>query len=151
MKTKPQKQHGFIALISVLIISVVILGLTSLVNMTGFFSRFNTLKTEQKRVSLSLAESCANTALLNIAVSNTYAPGASGDIVSVGGDTCVIKQVLYGAEDPITHRKTATITTEGEYHGTWSKVSVTASIQNPAFPSIPQSPNITIVSWQEIP
>jgi len=149
MKKLPQK-NGYIALMSSIIIALILLGLAFSVSSSGYFYRFNVLNNEFKRVGLGLAESCVNSALLKMAQNYTYAPAVGGDIVPVGSQTCNIKSVTYGPEDPVTHQKTATIETQAQYRGSFSNMDIHATVRNPTIaPIVPPPPNITIGAWNE--
>ena len=93
MKFFQQKnESGYIALMSVIIISLILLAFTAVLSMSGYFSRFNALAGEYKRVSLGLAESCVNVALLKIAQNPNY---TGDETVPVGTNNCNIKLVSY--------------------------------------------------------
>ena len=111
---KLSPENGYIALMSSIIIALVLLGLTFSVSTSGYFSRFDVLNSEFKRVGLGLAESCVNSALLKMAQNYAYAPAPSGDVIAVGNQSCTIRGVTYGPEDPITHQKIATIETQAQ-------------------------------------
>lgn len=145
-------QNGYIALISAVIISGVLMGLAGTANFAGFFSRLNVLNSEYKRESLGLAESCVYSALLKIAQDYLYAPAAGGETISINPNFCKILSVSYGAEET-SHRKIAAIVTQGEYRGAFSNIIVTADVLNPtAQTATPTAlPNISIVSWEETP
>jgi len=97
--------RGFIALMSVIIISAILLVLVFTLGLSSFFNRFDTLDSENKRVSLGLAESCVNAAMLKIAQNPSYVPAVAGDCVSVGG-TC-------GGTDPQKVCKICSVTAVG--------------------------------------
>ncbi len=61
------KESGFIALMSTLILTAVLVGVMFTANTSSFYSRYDALGAEFKRVSLGLSESCSNAALLKIA------------------------------------------------------------------------------------
>ncbi len=128
---KPQPQRGFIALMSMIILSFVLLDVTMTANTSSMFARLNTLNSEYKRISLGLAESCVNKALLTIAENYSYTPAPGGDVILVGSNFCTIKELTYGPEDPLTYQKVATIKTEGEYRGAFSNITTTATVPNP--------------------
>ena len=88
-----QENKGFVALVSAIVISILLLAITLALTFSGFFARFNVLDSESKERSLALAESCADTAILNLAEDVAYNP--VNQIVNVGSDTCKIisKQV----------------------------------------------------------
>ncbi len=83
------KNLGFIALISVILISVILLLVVTSTSFDGFYSRFNIFDYEMKERSSAIAESCADIVLLKIINDVTYIGGGSPVIVS-GTDTCVI-------------------------------------------------------------
>jgi hypothetical protein len=158
MKSQIQKKNiivtknGFIALMSVLIIGLTLLGITFSSSTDGFFSRFSTLDSENKRISLGLAESCVNTALLKIAQDYNYQttsdPGYNftkgGVVVPVGNNECIIKTITYGAEDA-NHQKVATISTQAQFQGTWSNMKISATVQNPGFALVVRG-TITVIT-----
>lgn len=81
-------EKGFIALISAIILSVLLLGLTVSLGFSSFFTRFNILDSESKERSLALAEACGDTAVLRMARGVTV-PGT----VAIGTDSCEIISV----------------------------------------------------------
>ncbi|MEK7569738.1 MAG: hypothetical protein AAB500_02525 [Patescibacteria group bacterium] len=76
---------GFIALFSVIIITLVLLVVAVSLNFTGFFSRFNIFDTEKKEQSSALAEACLEDARLELALNSTFTGGGG---VTLGTDTC---------------------------------------------------------------
>lgn len=151
--TKRGIENGYIALISVIFITLILLGITFVLSSSGYYARESALDGEFKRISLGLAESCANVALLRIGQNFAYAPSAADQTVQVGTDTCVIQSVSYTAEDPVTREKTATVKTQGDYRGSFSNIVISATIQDPSFSSSihPPPPNISVESWEERP
>ena len=88
MKTKHFNERGFVALMSVIVMSAVLLVLLVTLNTSSFFSRFDALDSENKRVSTGLAESCVSALALKLAQNPNYVPiQPAGDCVSVT-DTC---------------------------------------------------------------
>src|SRR3989344_7848178 len=75
---------GYIALITVLLMSFVLLTVSVTVGASGFLGRFSQLDYENKRVRAGLAEACVDVAILEITKGNNPAPNTC---VSVG-DTC---------------------------------------------------------------
>ena len=151
LREKNKNERGFIALISAVIISAIMIGLAATLGMSALYARFDVLTSEYKRISLGLAESCVHEALLKIAQDFSYDPGVSGKIIPVGGMNCSINSVMYVVDLP-GHRKIATITAQAEYHGAFSNVRISAYILDPHFAvADPSTPQITINSWQEVP
>ena len=91
MKTHAH-ERGFVALMSVIIISAILLVLVFTLGVSSFLNRFDVLDTENKRVSVALAEACVNTAMIKIAQNPQYgispALPAGGECVGVGGGVC---------------------------------------------------------------
>lgn len=138
---------GFIALVSAIVISLVLIGLSIAASSSQFVARFGLMDHELQAQSTLLAQSCGNVALLRIAQNYTYAPASGGDVVSVGDDQCTIVSVVYSAEDTVNHQKNAYVTASAHTHDVWSNMVVTATIKNPVFALMPGVKNITIQSW----
>ena len=92
-----KSEKGYIALVSALLLTVVLLVFTVAVSLSGYYSRSNVLGSEVKEQSSALAEACVNKAAADVAIGNPVAgtvsfgsnPYDSGnpymcDIVSVG-------------------------------------------------------------------
>lgn len=134
--------RGFVALMSVIIISAVLLVLVFTLHIASFFSRFDALDTENKRISLGLAESCVSAVSLKIARDPHYVPAPSGDCISVGGTcqgddpqkVCMICSVMLNG-------LSATADLRARYNGAYSNLRVTINV-TPG--------NFTIVDWKEI-
>ena len=128
MKTRTNtKNQGYIALISTIVISLILLALTANMSTAGFYVRFNSLDSEYKRISLGLAESCVHAALLKLAKNNTYAPPAGGEIVSVGSEACTINEVLTDLSDPTKK----TVKTQADFSGAFSNMRIETIVQDP--------------------
>ncbi len=84
MNTLTKKEGGYIALISAIVISAVLLIITFSANFSSFFARFNILDSEYKKVSVGLAEACVDIAMLEIAKGNTPADDTCVNV----GDSC---------------------------------------------------------------
>ena len=141
---------GYIALMSAIIISIMLLALVFSVSSNEFYLRFDELNGEFKRQSLALAESCVNSAFVKIAQNFSYTPPLVGEAVPVGSDSCAIKSISYDAEDQISHKKVATIKTRGQFRGAWTSLTVQATVSDPTFASLSSYlPDITISSWTE--
>ncbi|MBP6883689.1 MAG: hypothetical protein KBC06_00425 [Candidatus Pacebacteria bacterium] len=86
-----KNNNGFIALISAIIISVVLLLVITNLSLTGFYNRFNILDSELKERSSALAESCVDIVLLILAQNPAYTGNQT--ITVIDGDTCTIKSI----------------------------------------------------------
>ncbi|OGI60837.1 hypothetical protein A2814_03435 [Candidatus Nomurabacteria bacterium RIFCSPHIGHO2_01_FULL_38_19] len=128
-KTQKKTTAGFIALMSAIIISVILLLIAVNLSFTGFYSRSNILDSEFKARSSALAEACVDTVLLNLANNPSYTGEES--ITVSGTDTCEIGTIVPTA-DPII-------------------VEVTADFQNAITNlhiEVNQS-NLSVESWEE--
>ena len=88
-------QGGYIALMSALIISAILLMISVSLGMGGFFTRFNVLSGEYKLTSEQLAQGCLEKAKVLLAL-NPYAD-ITGSL-NIGGNSCNI--VSLTADDP---------------------------------------------------
>lgn len=132
------EERGFIALISAVVMSAILMSLMYTVSASSFYARIDAESIESKRVSLGLAESCINVALLALAISsdptNTSGHGYAPvhEVIVVGADDtgqplrCTIESVG-GAGT--TNR---TIFASAEYRGAYSSVESVATVVDPA-------------------
>lgn len=128
---KSKSSAGFMALMSVIIISVVLLLIASTLSMTGFSGRLNILDSEYKERSLALAEACVDTALLRLAQDAIYAGGLPS--VSVGTDSCDIRN-FNPSLDPII------IETKATFQKAVTNLRVKVA-----------KTDLSVISWQEVP
>ena len=124
-------QRGFIALMSIIIISVVlILGIVSS-GLIGYYSRFNTLDSELKERSVAAADGCVDRALLQLAQDPNY----TGGVMSLNSiDQCRIGKV-----------STIGSNTQFYVQATSSNTAVT-NLQ-----IVVASSDLSVISWEEIP
>ena len=87
---KVKDQSGYIALMSAIIISVLLLVITVSLGLNGFFGRLNILDSESKERGVGLAEACADTAILKLANNLDYTLVPADHLIPVGSDTCDI-------------------------------------------------------------
>jgi len=129
--TMDKSQQGYIALISVIIISVVLILLSVSLATSGFFTRFNVLDAESKQQSNWLTESCVNLAVLHLAEGST----GIGNI-NVGSRSCNIVSVTNNS--PLTGQVTIL-----------AKAITAQAVAN--LQVIINSTDFSLVSWQELP
>lgn len=84
---RPKTKKGFIALVSAIIISAVLLAILLSLNLGSFFTRFNILDSENKKRSALLAGACFETARMNLSEDSSY---AGNEKIMQGGDSCRI-------------------------------------------------------------
>jgi hypothetical protein len=123
-------QSGYIALISAVIISFLIMGIALTLSLTSFFNRSDLLDSEFKEMSGSLSEACVSTALLKIAQNESYAGNES---VVIGDYNCSILPL--------------------ESAGGQKIVKTSATVQNSTtnFKVIIDQITLQVISWEEIP
>lgn len=148
--------RGFIALMSMLLLSAVLAMLIFSTSTSTFFARFNTLDRENKRLASGLAESCTHLAILYLTENYSYDPVDDPLFVSGKGvpkmikdGTCFIESVLPHAPRSGNH-VTVTILTKGIYQNSISVFQVTADVKNPTSNISSTDSYITIVSWKEV-
>ncbi len=90
-----KNSDGYIALISAIIISLVLMMITFSLSIAGFFQRFDLLDAESKEQSLALARACVDDALLDILNNSNYI--ATNENVTVDTKKCSIISVEYNA------------------------------------------------------
>ncbi|MEY4602303.1 MAG: hypothetical protein RL292_244, partial [Candidatus Parcubacteria bacterium] len=93
VKHKGKQQRGFIALISSIILSIILLGLTLRVSSSNFSARANALQGEFKSISVAVARSCSQSALLRLSQEYWYVPKESGDVININEEKCIITEV----------------------------------------------------------
>lgn len=122
--------RGFVALISTIIISAILLLVIASSGLVSFYSRYNTLDAELKERSNAAADACADEALVQLAQD----PGYAGGVLSLNSlDQCRIGKITsVGAN------------TQFEVQATSSQTAVT-NLKIVFDPS-----DVSIVSWQEI-
>ncbi len=131
MKKQKHHQTGFIALISATIIAVVLLLVTSSANLSGFYSRSNSLDAELKERSGAIAEACVDEALLKLANDSGYTGNV--DVIVDGANQCHIDS-LVPSTDPII------ITARADYNHFFTRLEVKVD-----------KTNLSVISWQELP
>jgi hypothetical protein len=110
--TCSKSNSGFVALVSVVVVSAVLLVVMFTLSTSSFFNRFDALDSENKSISLGLAEACMSAAMLKVAQDPAYAPAIDGDCVSVGGTcysadpqkVCAICSIVIGNPEVVVTR-----------------------------------------------
>lgn len=129
-------QRGFVALISTIIISAILISLAIGAGMGSIFARFDALGLYDKAQARLLARSCVNIALLALATSSDPVHySVSNQAVAVDGKHgCTIAAIMHdGAEARIDAYAAA-----GD-----SYTSVTATVT--------LTPRLSILSWSDSP
>ena len=134
-----KSERGYIALVSVLIISLVLLTLAVSVSLTGFYARSNILNSEIKEQSMALAESCVSKAVADVAIGNP-----TTGVVQFGENPynndlpyeCTILSVT--SDTPNTGE--TTIETQGIFYDSYTNLVVTID-----------SNDQNVLKWREVP
>ena len=96
-----EDQCGYIALLSIVIVSAVLLIMTISVSATSVLGRVNILDYQYKQVSTALAEGCINTAILKSIHNPGYNP--INELVSIGLDYCAIVSITTLGSEKVIH------------------------------------------------
>lgn len=130
-KYNQSTNRGFIALISVIIISAVLMIIATTLGFSSFFGRYNILDSELKERSSALADACVDVALLKLVNNPTYSSSVS-ELVNIDLDTCNITNISPG------YPKTIKVTSDYKNFVTNLEVVVASS-------------DLVISSWEEVP
>jgi len=123
------KNSGYIALISSIIISILVLGIALAISSAGYFSRFDILKNEFKERSLALAEACVDTALLKLARNQSY---NGNENINVGNNQCSILIIETASGQKI-------IKTKAIFQNAVTNLKVTVN-----------NVNLSVIYWEEL-
>ncbi len=124
-------QDGYVALISTIVISILLLAITVSLGFSSFLGRFDIVDSESKERSLALAEACVDKTTLNIAEGINYT-----GTVSIGSDSCSIISVA--ANTPSIGK--TTIKTQAIVNKSYTNLKV-----------VIDSTDFSITSWNECP
>jgi hypothetical protein len=122
-------ERGFVALMSVIIISVILLVFVYFLSAASLLERFDALDGESKRVSLALAEACVNAATLKIAQADYTAA-----------------QVVVDSSDPQKTCRICQLNSSGQmvvravYNHAYTNLAVTVNVGQASYP---------ITAWAE--
>lgn len=132
LKTKNFK-GGYIALISIIVISVLLLTMGVVISFGGFFTRFTILENEYKEISTSLAEACADMAILKLIENWNYA-GGEDQIIDSNSCRIVSVQDINGSQKLIK--------TKAVYQNSHTNLEIAVE---------KNGSKINIIFWREIP
>ena len=130
------RQHpkGYIALISVLLISVALLVAVASLSFSGYLNRFIILDAEAKDESLAYAEACASSAIGEVTKNSSYTPPAPpANELNIGTGKCSIDSVVSAGSNRL-------INTSATVGKAVTKIQV-------EFDPL----SLNIISWNEIP
>jgi hypothetical protein len=131
IQRKSQKDSGFIALMSSIIISVILILMATTLGFTGFYSRFNVLDSEVKERSAALADACVDNAILKLVNDPSYSGNATSTIS--GSDKCYIGPIPPTAAQKI-------FKTRGIFSNSHTNLKVTLDMTNFEIVSVEETP-----------
>lgn len=132
MKPKTKKQQGgFIALVSVILISFVLITFVVSIGLSGFLGRSNQLESEYKEQSIASAEACVEKATADLVAGNP-----TTGVVTFGGGayTCTILAIT--ADTPSAGQ--TRIKAQGIYKNSYTNLVV-----------VVDSSTQDVLSWRE--
>lgn len=134
--TSSATHRGFMALISVLVISFILTSFALLAGENGLRARMNTTAIEDRLVAAHRARSCASIALLRMAQDSSYSQGPDKETVLLASDqVCEIEEV-FGSDE----RKV--IRASGQAGASIARVYLEAAIASTSA--------ITLLTWSEM-
>ncbi len=99
MKFNYKNKDGYIAIVSALILTALIITIVASISLSVFVGRSNILNSSFKEMSRSLANACMNVALLKLVLDPNY---AGGETVTVSSDCDIISVTVNGNQKTIT-------------------------------------------------
>lgn len=123
---------GFVALITAIILTAILLVVTVTLNQTGFLTRGILLDSEYKERSSALAEACVDVARLKLANNSLYL-GDEPEVL-IGSEMCEIFHV----DPPVADQQI--IKTRAVYNKAVTNLEVTVD-----------STDFSVISWEEVP
>lgn len=123
-------KRGFVALMSSIIISAILLMVVVLQSFTGFNSRYNILYGEYKERGNAIAEACVSATLLLLANNSAYVGNAT---TSISGSECYVGPIVLIGSNKV-------FMTRAIYKDTHTNLKISVN-----------SSDLSIVSWDEFP
>lgn len=132
------QESGFIALMSAMVISVLLLAITLTLGLSSFFSRFNVFDSESKARSIGLAEACADSAILEVS-GGTYSTNKVINVGPTSSDNCTI--VSAAKDQPSTGQ--TLIKTQSVINKAYTNLKIILNSSDLAISSWDECPNLT--------
>lgn len=129
MQHHPQ---GFVAVISVLLITTALLVSALSLSYVGYVGRMVLLDSQSKEQSLTLAEGCVSYAIAELARNHAYA-GPTQVTLDSSANACQVASVAASGDD-------RTITTTASVNGAVTRMEAVFHI-----------PTLAVTSWNEVP
>lgn len=130
-RARARLRTGFIALVSVILISFMLVVFAASVGMSGYYARANQLNSEVKEQSIASARACVEKAIVDIAASHP----TTGTVTFGGGVySCTINAIT--ADSPVSGQ--TTIKSQGVYQRSYTNLVV-----------VVDSDTQDVISWRE--
>ncbi len=155
--------RGFIALISVIVMSTVLLGAAATLSQDVFFTRFDSLNLEYRKIARSLADACTAKALLLLADDydylvqrdRSYDPDAKEVPVALGtlyGDPieCAILGPTTTPQE-VDRERVFLVTTKASFKSAFVTLVSHATVHNPDHGTGRALPTVSPDSPREVP
>ncbi len=154
--------RGFIALISAIIISTVLLSVAATLGQGSFFARFDGLNGEYRTLAQGMANSCLRIALIKIRDDYDYTVMHDSAYDSVRGGVVIPLGSLYDrdiecilmapttAPTETNHQRAFTVQAHAQFNGAQSTQELTATVFKRQYPQGMQ-PILTTSGWHEVP
>ncbi len=126
-----KNEDGYMALVSTIIVSILLTGLTATLATTGYWARFDILNLQYKTHSYWLAQSCNNLLLIALANNREY---AVNEPIHINGDTCTASTITHNPDSTID------LTSTGIIQGSSSTITVKAN-----------TADLSLISQKEVP
>jgi hypothetical protein len=144
------EKRGFIALMSAVIISAILMALLFTTSAISFNARFDAFDSENKHMAENIANSCVDQAVLRIAQNYSYDPitdptyvAGKGVPIVVGNGTCYITSTTPGGPRTGNSAK-ITISVQSVYKNTFSDFKTQITAWNPSVASFIPPPSCYI-------
>ncbi len=131
MERNKKFNKGFIALVSVILISFVLITFAVSIGLSGFLGRLNQLESEFKEQSIASAEACVEKAIADLVAGN---PTTGAVTFGGGAYTCTIVSIT--ADTP--NAGETTIKSQGVYKNSYTNLVV-----------VVDSTTQAVLSWRE--
>lgn len=135
--THSHNQSGYIALVSVIIMSAVLLVLIVSVSGTSVLNRVNVLTYQYKEASRGLADGCVDAAFLKLINDSNYSP--SNESVLLGSHSCTIVSVTPSAGQKVI-----------QVQGVYPKTGNGRSYTNLQVRVTVSTGSLVVHSWEEV-
>ncbi len=120
MKKTLAGENGYMAIVTAIILSLVMLAIASVSGSSSLWARMNETDAYSKRISYFLSRSCLDYSLLRLAQTASYAGSAT---VPVGSDQCTLRPVVPSGVNTIIEAK-------GQFNGATTNLRLTVVTQD---------------------